>query len=87
MQSDDVLTNPSSLPFVFHGVDPWRQSGNFPIGRAKLKMNLIPRIQHMSRLDFFMKLCFMECIKDVVIPDTKKRLNSAIKLSEYFCTT
>ena len=39
----------------------------------------------MSRLDFFMKFYFMDCIKDVVIPYNKKRLNSAMNLSEYFC--
>ena len=44
-----------------------------------------PRIQHISRLDFFMKLYFMNCIKDVVIPDTNKFLNSAMNLSEHFC--
>ena len=48
MQYDDVFPTPSSLTFVFHGVDPWRQSGDFPVGRAKLKMTSIPRIYHMS---------------------------------------
>ena len=48
MHSDDVLPIPSSFTFIFHGVNPWRQSGNFPIGRAKLKTTPIPRIQHMS---------------------------------------
>ena len=38
----------------------------------------------MSRLDFFMKLYLMDYNKDVVIPETNKRLNSAINLSEYF---
>ena len=56
MQSDDILPTPSSLTFVFHGVDPWCQGGNFPVGRDKLKMTPIPRIQHKYRLDFFMKL-------------------------------
>ena len=59
MQSDDVLPTPSSLTFVFHGIDTWRQSEKLPVGRAKLKMTLIPRIQHMYRLDLFMKLYFM----------------------------
>ena len=45
----------------------------------------IPRIQHMSCLEFFIKLYFMKYIKDVVIPETDKSLNSAMKLSEYFC--
>ena len=36
MRSDDVLPPPSSLTFGFHGVDTWRQSGNFPVGRANL---------------------------------------------------
>ena len=44
-----------------------------------------PRIQHMSRLDLFMNLYGMEYIKDVVIPETNKSLNSAMNLSEYFC--
>ena len=41
-------------------------------------------LQHMSCFDFFMKLYVMEYIKDVVIPETNKRLNSAMNLSEYF---
>ena len=32
-----------------------------------------------------MKLYFMMYIKDVVIPDTNKVLNSAMNLSDYFC--
>ena len=39
----------------------------------------------MYRLNFLMMLYFMEYIKDVVIPDTNKLLNSAMNLSEYFC--
>ena len=85
MQSDDALATPSSLTFRFHCVDTWRQSGNFPVGRAKLKLTPNPWIQHMSRLDFFMKLYFMDYIKDVVIPETNKGFNSAMNLSEYFC--
>ena len=85
MQSDDVFPTPSSLTFVFHGVDPWRQSCNFPVGRAKLNMTPNPRMQHMSCLDFFMELYFMDYIKDVVIPETNKLINSDMKLSEYFC--
>ena len=38
----------------------------------------------MSCLNFFMKLYFMDYIKYVVIPETNKRLNSALNLSEYF---
>ena len=85
MQSDDVLPPSSSLTFGFHGVDTWRQSVNLLVGRYKLKINPIPRIQHMSCLNLFMKLYFMDYIKDVVIPETNKRLNSATNLSEYFC--
>ena len=48
MYSDDVLPTPSSLTFGFHGIDPWRQSGNFPIGSSKLKMTPNPRIQHIT---------------------------------------
>ena len=48
MQSDDLLPTSSPPTFGFHGIDPWRQSGNFPVGRAKLKMTPIPRIQHTS---------------------------------------
>ena len=84
MQSDDVFTTPSPLTFGFHGVNPWHQSGNFPVGSANLKMIPIPRIQLMSRLDFFMKLHFMEYIKNVVIPGTNKIINSAMNFSEYF---
>ena len=39
----------------------------------------------MFCLNFFMKLYFMDYAKNVVIPDTNKRLNSAIQLSEFFC--
>ena len=85
MQYNYFLPTPSSLTFGFHGISPWRQSGNFPVGRAKLKMTPIPRIQYMSRLYFFMKLYFMNYIKDIVIPETNKRLNSDMNLSEYFC--
>ena len=84
MKSDDVLTAPSSLTFVFHGIYTWRQRGNFPVGRAKMKMTPNPRINHMSHLYFFRKLYFMDYIKDVVILETNKRLNSYMKLSEYF---
>ena len=45
----------------------------------------ITRIQHMSRLNFFMKLYSMYYIKDVVIPETNKRLKLDMNLSEYFC--
>ena len=38
----------------------------------------------MYHLDFFMKLYFMDYIKDVVITETNRRLNSAMNLSEYF---
>ena len=82
--SDDVLPTPSSLNFLFHGVDSWRQSGNFPAERYNMKMTPIPRIQHMSRLNFFTKLYFMEYIKDVVIPETNKCINSDMNLSDYF---
>ena len=85
MQSDDVLSTPSSLTFGFHGVYHWRQSGKFPVERAKLKMTPIPRIHHISCLNFFMKLYFMEYIKDLFIPDNKKCLNSSINLSEFLC--
>ena len=84
IQYDDVLPTPSSLTFIFNGIYHWRRSGNFPVGRAKLKMAQIPRMQHMYCLDLFMKLYFMEYIKYLVIPETKKSLNSAMNLSEYF---
>ena len=38
----------------------------------------------MYRLDFFMKLYFMEYIKDASIPETNKRIKSDMNLSEYF---
>ena len=47
IQSDDILSTPLSLTFGFHVVNPWRQSRNLPVGRAKLKMTPILRIQHM----------------------------------------
>ena len=83
-QSDDILPTSSSLNFGFHVVDPWRQSGNFPVGKAKINMTTIPRINHMYRLDLFTKLYLMEYIKDVVIPETNKHISSAMNLSEYF---
>ena len=84
MQYDDALPTPSPLIFGFHGVNPWRQSFNFPVARPKLNMTPIPRIQHMSHLDFFMKFYLMKYIKDVVIPETNKRLKSSMNLNEYF---
>ena len=65
MQSDDVLPTPSTLTFGFNGVDPWCQSGNYPVGRTKLGVTPIPRIQHMYRLELFMDLYLMEynCMK------------------------
>ena len=60
IRSDDVLPTPSPLTFGFHDVDPWGQSGNFPVGKARLKMNTNPRIQHMSCLDLFTKLYFID---------------------------
>ena len=48
-------------------------------------MTPIPRIHHISCLELFMKLYFVDYIKDVVIPETNKFLNSAMNLSEYFC--
>ena len=39
----------------------------------------------MYCLEFFMELYFMEYIKDVVILETIKRINSYMNLSEYFC--
>ena len=85
IQSDDVLPTPLSLIFGFHGVDTLCHSGNFPVGRANMKTAPIPRIQHIPHIDFFTKFYFMEYIKDVFIPETNKRLNSHMKLSEYFC--
>ena len=84
MQSDYVFPTPSPLTFRFHGVNPWRHSGKFPVRRAKPNMTPIPRIQHMSRLDLFIKLYFMEYIKDVFIPETNKHINLAMNLSEFF---
>ena len=40
------------------------------------------RVKNMSRLEFFFQLYFMKYIKDVVIPDIKKHLNSPMVLSE-----
>ena len=84
MQSDDVLPIPLSLTFGFHSINPWRQSGNFPFERSKLKIAPHPRIQHISRLNFSMKLYFVYYINDVVIPE-KKNLHSDMNFGEYFC--
>ena len=84
MHSDDVFNTSSSITFVFHGINTWRQSGNFPVLSYKLKMTPNPRIQHMSCLNLFVKLYFMEYIKDVVIPDTNKHLNLDMNFREYF---
>ena len=62
----------------------WRQSGNFPVGRSRVKITTNAMIQHMPCLDFVIKLYSMNYIKDIVIPETNKRLNSAMNLSEYF---
>ena len=75
MKYDDVLPTTSPLTFGFNDTNPWRQSGNFPVGRSNLKMTPIPSMQHMYRLDFFTKLYLMKYIKYVATPDTKKRLN------------
>ena len=56
IRSDDVLPIPSSLNFSFHFINTWNQSGNFPVMSSKLKTTLIPMIQYMFRLDFFMNL-------------------------------
>ena len=85
MQSDDVFPTASIITFGFHDVYPWRQSGNLPFGRPKLKTTPIKRIQHIYRLQFFIKLFFMDYIKNLIIPETKKRLNSTMNLSQYFC--
>ena len=74
LKSDDEFPTPSFLTFVFHVVDPWCKSGNFPVGRANLKMTPNPRIKHIYPLNLFMKLYLMDYIKDVVIPDTNKRI-------------
>ena len=39
----------------------------------------------MSHLDFFTELYFMYYIKDIVIPETNKCINSDMNMSEYFC--
>ena len=67
------------------GINPWRHSGKFPVGKAKLKTVSNIRVQNMSHLDFFCQLYFMNYIKDVVIPETNKYLNSPMVLGEYFC--
>ena len=65
MHYDDVLPTPSSMAFGFNGVDTLRHSGNFPVGRTRLNMTLIPMIQHIYHLEFIMTLYFMGYIKDV----------------------
>ena len=85
MQSDDILPTPSPLNFGFHGIDPWRRSGNFPVWRAKMKITPNPRMHHIYCLGLFMNVYFVEYTKYVVIPDTNKRFDPAMNLSEYFC--
>ena len=51
---------------------------------AKLNVTPNPKIQHISRLDFFMKFYLMDFIMYVVIPETNKCINSTINFSEYF---
>ena len=49
-----------------------------------MNMAPIPRIYHMSLLNFVMNVYFIEYINYVVIHDTKKSINSAMNFSEYF---
>ena len=36
--SEDVLPAPETVNFGFQGINPWCQSGNSPVGKARLKM-------------------------------------------------
>ena len=85
IQYDYVFTTPTSLTFGFHGIDPWRRSGNLPVWRAKMKITPNPRMHHIYCLGLFMNVYFVEYTKYVVIPDTNKRFDPAMNLSEYFC--
>ena len=49
-----------------------------------MKTTLIPSIQHMYSLNFFIVLLLMDYIQDIVIPDSNKSLNSLMNLREYF---
>ena len=84
IESDDILPTPSSLTFGFNVVNLWRQSGNLPVDRAKLKVTPNSRMHHIYGLNFFIKFYFMDYMKDVVIHESIKSLMSAINLSEYF---
>ena len=37
LHSEDVLPVPKTLNVGFQGINPWRHSGKFPVGKAKLK--------------------------------------------------
>ena len=72
---EDVLPDPETINFGFQRIKPWRQSGNLPVGKGNLKTVSTFRAQRMSCLEFFYQFYFMKYIKDVVIPETNKRLN------------
>ena len=75
---------PNQSPLCFMASILGVRVGTSLLVGGKLNMTPIPRIQHMSRLELFTKLYFMDYIKDLVIPDNNKRLNSTMNLSGYF---
>ena len=38
LNSEGVVTDPGTLNLGFQVIDPWHQSGNFPVEKAHLKM-------------------------------------------------
>ena len=80
----DVLPAPETLNFIIQEIDPWHQSGKFPVGKENINTLSNISVHYMWRLDFFYHFHFMKYIKDVVIPENNKPLNSPMVLSEYF---
>ena len=72
----------STLNFGFQGIEPWCQSRNFTVGKARIKMVSNIRIQHMSRFEIFYHMYLMNYINYVLIPDTSKHLNYPVVLGD-----
>ena len=56
LHSEDILPSPEIINFGFQVAGPWHQSGNFPVGKEKIKTVSNIRVQHMSHLDLLCKL-------------------------------
>ena len=80
----DFLPAPETLNIVFQVIGPWRHSGNFSVGEARLKIVSNIRFRKMSGFHIFCKIYLMKHIKDVVIYETNKHLKSPVVLGKYF---